>query len=150
MDTNVLPLRKAAEEIGVADLETLRHAAKKFGALFVVAGLEYVDRARFEAGVQAELVQKVEKAARRAASKGSSGRHYGLLKARVERAPALIAAKEGAISAARKQIEEAETRYEKARGKKVLADLEAGLKRLRDNLVKDKADLDHLLNEEPE
>ena len=149
-EKTVLPIRKFAEEAQITDLDSLRGAAKKFGALFVVAGLEYVDRSRFEEGVQAELQQKVEKAARRAATKGASGRHYGLLKARIERAPALIAAKEGAVTAARRQVEGAQTRYEKARAKKILADLEAGLKRLRDNLTKDQADLDRLLDEEPE
>jgi len=149
-EVNVLPLRKAAEEIGIPDLDTLRKAAKKFGALIVVAGLEYVDRARFEAGVQTELQAKVEQAARRARTKTTGGRQLGLLKARTERAPALIAAKEGAIVAARKQVEEAENPYEKTRAKKTLADLEAGLKRLKDNLAKDKAELDRILNEEPE
>ena len=150
MDTNVLPIRKASEEIGVADLETLRDAAKKFGALIIVAGLEYVDVARFNEGVKAELQAKVEQVARRARFKATGGRQLGLLKARTERAPSLIAAKEGAIQAARRQIDEAQNRYEKSKAKKILADLEAGLKRLRDNLAKDSADLDRILNEEPE
>ena len=150
MDTNVLPIRKAAEEIGVPDLDTLRKAAKKFGALIIVAGLEYVDRARFDEGVNAELQSKVEQAARRARTKASGGRQLGLLRARSERAPGLIAAKEGAIIAARKQVEEAQNLYEKSRAKKNLATLEAGLKRLKDNLAKDKADLDRILNEPEE
>lgn len=147
---NVLPIRKAADEIGIPDLETLRKAAKKFGALIIVAGLEYVDRARFDEGVKNELAAKVEQSARRANAKGASGRKLGLLKARTERAPALIAAKQGAIAAAREQIEAAENKYEKSRAKKAVADLEAGLKRLKDNLVKDQAELDKILNEEDE
>ena len=147
---NVLPLRKAAEEIGVADFETLRKAAKKFGALFLVAGLEYVDLTRYESGVQTELQAKIEQAARRASTKATSGPQLGLLKARTERAPALIAAKEGAITAARKQIEEAQNPYERTRARKSLAVLEAGLKRLRDNLAKDLSDLDRILNEADE
>ena len=150
MDTIVLPIRKAAEEIGIPDLDTLRKAAKKFGALIIVAGLEYVDRARFDEGVNSELQAKVEQAARRAQSKATSGRKIGLLKARTERAPSLIAAKEGAIVAARKQVEEAQNLYEKSRAKKALADLEAGLKRLKDNLAKDKGELDRILNEPEE
>jgi hypothetical protein len=147
---NVLPIRKEAEELGIPDLETLRKAAKKFGALIIVAGLEYVDRTRFEEGVKNELQSKVEQSARRAKAKGTSGRKLGLLKARTERAPSLIAAKQGAIAAAREQIEAAENKYEKSRAKKAVADLEAGLKRLKDNLVKDQAELDKILNEEDE
>ena len=149
-DINVLPLRKAAEEIGVPDLETLRKAAKKFGALITVAGLDYVDCARFEVGVNNEVQAKVEQAARRTPSKDSSGRHLGLLKARIEFAPSRIVSKEGAIADARKQIEAAENKYEKTRAKKALAGLEAGLARLKDNLAKDTADLDRILNEEDE
>ena len=145
---NVLPIRKAAEEIGIPDLETLRKAAKKFGALIIVAGLEYVDRARFDEGVKNELQAKVEQADRRSKSKGTNGRKIGLLRARTERAPGLIAAKEGAIVAARKQIEAAETKYEKSRAKKTVSDLEDGLKKLKANLEKDTADLDKILNEE--
>ena len=144
---SVLPLRKAAEEIGVPDLETLRKAAKKFGALIVVAGIEYVDRTRFESGVQTELQAKVEQATRRVRTKATGGRQLGLLKARIELAPSRIASKEGAIAAARKQVEEAQNKYEKTRAKKALADLEAGLKRLKDNLAKDTAELDRILNE---
>ncbi len=147
---NVLPLRKASEELGIPDLETLRKASKKFGALVNVAGLEFVDRARFDDGVKNELQAKVEQAERRSKSKDSGGRKLGLLKARTERAPSLIAAKEGAITAARKQIEEAQNLYEKSKAKKAVVDLERGLKRLRDNLAKDKSDLDRILNEEDE
>ena len=147
-DISVLPLRKAAEEIGIPDLETLRKAAKKFGALIVVSGLEYVDRTRFEEGVKNELQSKVEQAERRSKSKGTNGRKLGLLKARTERAPSLIAAKQGAIAAARKLVDEASNAYEKSRAKKTLKDLEEGLKRLGDNLAKDKAELDRILNEE--
>jgi hypothetical protein len=147
---NVLPLRKAAEEIGIPDLETLRKAAKKFGALIIVAGLEYIDRARFDEGVKTELQAKVDQTARRSQTKNNGGRHLGLLKARIELAPSRIASKEGAITAARNQIEKAENRYEKTRAKKTLTDLEAGLKRLKDNLAKDNSDLERILNEEPE
>lgn len=100
--------------------------------------------------MKAELQAKVEQVARRAHLKATGGRQLGLLKARTERAPSLIAAKEGAIQAARRQIDEAQNRYEKGKAKKNLADLEAGLKRLRDNLAKDSAELDRILNEEPE
>lgn len=149
MDSStVLPIRKASEEIGITDLDTLRKAAKKFGAYIIVAGLEYVDRARFDEGVKSELQTKVEQSSRRASMKDNSGRKIGLLKARIERAPGLIAGKEGAIIAARKQLETAQNLYEKSRAKKTLAELEAGLKRLRDNLVKDQADLDRILHEE--
>ncbi len=147
---NVLPIRKAAEEIGIPDLETLRKASKKFGALIIVAGLEYVDHARFEEGVKNELQSKVEQADRRSKSKGTNGRKIGLLRARTERAPGLIAAKEGAIVAARKLVDEAQNAYEKNRAKKTLKDLENGLKRLKDNLVKDTDDLDKILNQEDE
>ena len=151
MDSNnVLPIRRASEEIGIPDLETLRKAAKKFGALIIVAGLEYIDRARFDEGVKAELQAKVEQAERRAKASENSGRKIGLLKARIERAPGLIAAKDGAISAAKKQIEEAENPYEKSRAKRNLLKLETGLKRLKNNLEKDQSDLDKILNEEPE
>jgi len=135
MDTNVLPLRKAA---------------KRFGALMIVAGLEYVDRDRFDEGVKSELQAKVEQADRRSKSKASGGRQIGLLKARIERAPSLIAGKEGAISAGKKLLDEAQNLWEKSRAKKNLAELEAGLKRLKDNLAKDTAELNRILNEEPE
>lgn len=145
---NVMPIRKAAEEIGIADLETLRKAAKKFGALIIVAGLEYVDRARFDEGVKNEVQAKAEQAERRAKMKGMKGRSIGLLRARIERAPGLIAAKEGVINAVRKQIDEAENAYERKRGKKTLKDLETGLKKLKANLEKDTAELDRILNDE--
>ncbi len=83
---NVLPLRKAAEELGITDLETLSKAAKKFGALVTVAGLDYVDRARFDEGVKNELQAKVEQGARRAQQKRrhrTVGQHLGLLQARI-------------------------------------------------------------------
>ena len=147
LDSNILPLRKCLEELGIPDLETLRKAAKKFGALIVVAGIEYVDRTRFESGVQTELQAKVEQATRRVRTKATGGRQLGLLKARIELAPSRIASKEGAIAAARKQVEEAQNKYEKTRAKKALAELEAGLKRLKDNLAKDTAELDRILNE---
>jgi hypothetical protein len=151
MDTqNVMTLNKASEELGITDLETLRKAAKKFGALIIVAGLAYVDRERFNKGVQAELQSKVEQAERRSKSKATSGRKIGLLKARIELAPSRIATKESTITAARKTVEEAANKYEKNRAKKALLDLEAGLIRLKDNLVKDQAELDRILNEEPE
>lgn len=148
--SNVMPIRKAAEELGITDLDTLRKAAKKFGALIIVAGLEYVDRARFEDGVKNEVQVKAEQAERRAKMKGMKGRSIGLLRARIERAPGLIAAKEGVINAVRKQIDEAENAYERKRGKKTLKDLETGLKKLKDNLVKDSAELDRILNDEDE
>ncbi len=144
---NVLPLRKAAEEIGITDLDTLRKAAKKFGALVTVAGLDYVDRARFDEGVKDELQMKVEQGARRANTKASGGQHLGLLQARITLAPTRIASKEGAVVAARKQVEAAENKYEKTRAKKALAALEGGLARLKDNLAKDQADLERFLNE---
>ncbi len=147
---NILPIRKAAEEIGVPDLETLRKAAKKFGALIIVAGLEYVDRARFEDGVKNEVQAKAEQAERRSKLKGGSGRKIGLLRARIQRAPSLLAAKEGAIVVARKQVEEAENAYEKKQAKKTLKDLESGLKRIKDQLAKDEAELDDILNDEEE
>lgn len=147
---NILPIRRAAEELGIPDLETLRKASKKFRAHVNVAGLEFIDRARFEDGVKAELQARVEQGERRSKSKDTSGRKLGLLKARTERTPGLIVAKEGAIVAARKLVEDAQNAYEKGRAKKTLKDLEEGLKRLRDNLVKDKADLDKILNEEDE
>lgn len=150
LESNVMPLRKAAEEIGITDLETLRKAAKKFGALITVAGLDYVDCARFDEGMNSEVKAKIEQAARRTPSKDSSGRHLGLLKARIEFAPKRIASKEGAITAGRKLVDEAQNPYEKSRAKKALKALEEGLKRLRDNLAKDKADLDRILNEEDE
>ena len=146
--TNVTTLRKAADEVGTTDLDAFRKAAKKFGALIIVAGLEYVDRARFDDGVNNEVQAKVEQATRRVATKATGGRHLGLLKARIELAPSRIASKEGAITAARKRIDEAENKYEKTRAKKALADLEVGLKRLKDNLEKDQVELDRILNEE--
>lgn len=146
----ILPIRKAAEEIGVPDLETLRKAAKKFGALIIVAGLEYVDRTRFDDGVKSEVQAKAEQAERRAKTKGTVGRSIGLLRARIERAPGLIAAKEGVINAVRKQVDEAENAYEKKRAKKTLKDLENGLKKQKANLEKDQADLEKILNEEDE
>jgi hypothetical protein len=149
-NSSILPLRKAGEEIGIPDLDTLRNAGKKFGALITVAGLEYIDRVRFEEGVKAELQAKVEQTERRSRAKNTGGRQIGLLKARIERAPGLIAGKQGAIIAAKKQIEEAQNLYEKSRAKKTLVELEAGLKRLTDNLTKDKSELDRILNEEPE
>ncbi|HEY3295402.1 MAG TPA: hypothetical protein VGL38_08180 [bacterium] len=148
MDTNqIIPLRRALEEFGIRDFETMRKAAKKFGALITVAGIEYIDKARFESGLQTELQAKVDQAARRGSVKATSGRQLGLLKARIELAPSRIAAKEGAIVAARKKVEEAQNKYEKTRAKKALTELEAGLKRLQDNLAKDQAELDRLLNE---
>lgn len=146
----VLPIRKAAEELGIPDLDTLRKAAKKFGALVIVAGLEYVDIERFDDGVKTELQSKVEKAARRAKTKGTKGRSIGLLRARIERAPGLIAAKKGVIGAVQTQVEEAENAYEKKRAKKTLKELEDGLKRLVDQLAKDEAELNKILNEEDE
>lgn len=147
---NILPIRKAAEEIGVPDLETLRKAAKKFGALIIVAGLEYVDRARFEDGVKNEVQVKAEQAERRSKLKGGSGRKIGLLRARIKRAPSLTASKEGAIAAARKLVEEAENAYDKKQAKKSLKDLESGLKKLKEQLAKDEAELDRILNDEDE
>jgi len=144
---NVLPLRKAAEEIGITDLDILRKAAKKFGALVTVAGLDYVDRARFDEGVKNELQAKVEQGARRASAKASGGQHLGLLQARITLAPTRIASKESAVAAARKKVDEAVNKYEKTRAKNALADLEAGLKKLQGNLERDKADLDRFLNE---
>ncbi|MBI5060547.1 hypothetical protein HZB60_12305 [candidate division KSB1 bacterium] len=149
-ESTVLPIRKAAEEIGIPDIETLRRAAKKFGALILVAGLEYVDRERYDAGVQTVLLTKIEQAARRARTKSTGGRSMGLVKARTERAPGLIMAKESTIVAAKKQVEDAPTPYEKSRAKKTLAQLEASLKSQKENFAKDKAELDRLLNEEPE
>ena len=147
---NVLSIRKAAEELGIADLDTLRRAAKKFGALMKVAGLEYVDPTRFEAGVQAELQTKIERVSLRSESKTTGSSQYGLLKARTDRAPKLIIKKETAIIAARKQMEDAPNPYEKSRAKKHLAALEASLKLQKENFEKDKVKLNQLLNEETE
>lgn len=144
---NVLPLRKAAEEIGIADLDTLRKAAKKFGALVTVAGLDYVDRARFDEGVKNELQMKVEQGARRASTKASGGQHLGLMKARIELGPVRIVKKESDVAAARNLVDKAQNAYEKVQAKKTLAGLEAGLARLKDNLAKDQADLERFLNE---
>ncbi len=148
IENNVMPLRKAAEELGITDLDTLRKAAKKFGALIIVSGLEYVDRVRFDEGLNNEVQAKVEKAALRTPSKDSSGRHLGLLQARINHAPDRIDSKEVAITAAHKLVETAKNKYEKTRAKKALAELEAGLKRLKDNLEKDQVELDRILNEE--
>ncbi|MCC6477567.1 hypothetical protein IT157_10980 [bacterium] len=144
----VLPLRKAAEENGATDFDAFRKAAKKFGALINVAGLEYVDRARFDDGVNNEVQAKVEQAARRTPPKDSSGRHLGLLQARINHAPDRIESKEVAITAAHKLVETAKNKYEKTRAKKAVAELEAGLKKLQANLEKDQAELDRILNEE--
>lgn len=149
-ESNVLPLRKVAEELAIPDLETLRKAAKKFGALFLVAGLEYVDRARYESGVQAELQAKIEQAAHRTQSKSTGGRTLGLLLARIQRAPQLIASKQGAITAAKQTLSDAQNPYEKSKARRNLADLEAGLKRLKDGLEKDTAERDRILNQPEE
>ncbi|NUO20374.1 hypothetical protein HUU59_13090 [bacterium] len=147
---NVHPISKAAEIIGI-DESKLEAPAKRYGALRIVAGsLKYIDVDRFNEGVAAELQAKVEQAERRSKSKGTSGRQIGLLRARTERAPSLIASKEGAITAARKLVEEAANAYEKSRAKKTLKDLEEGLKRLRDNFAKDTAELSRILNEDDE
>ena len=150
MDPQILPLRRAAEEIGL-ELDTLRKSSRKYNALILVGGgLEYVDIARFNNGLEADVKAKMEQIARRANSKSSSGRKIGLLRARIERSPGLIAGKEGAITAAKKQIVEAQNLYEKSKAKKNLTDLEAGLKRLKDGFAKDQAELDRILNEELE
>lgn len=147
---NVHPISKAAEIIGI-DESKLEAPAKRYGALRIVAGsLKYIDIDRFNEGVAAELQAKIELAERRSKLKGSNGRKIGLLRARIQRAPGLIAAKEGAISAVRKQLDEAESAYEKSRAKKSLKDLEFGLKKLKDQLAKDEAELDRILNEEDE
>jgi hypothetical protein len=149
MDTiNIVPIKKAAEELGITDVDGLRKSARKYGALTLVGGvLEYIDKDRFNRGVEEEVNAKASQAARRTNSKVNGGRQIGLLKARIERAPGLIAGKEGAIVAAKKQLNEAATAYDRARAKKILAELEAGLTRLKDGFAKDTAELDRILNE---
>lgn len=147
---NVHPITKAAEIIGI-DESKLEAPAKRYGALRIVAGsLKYIDVDRFNEGVASELQAKIEQAERRSKNKGTSGRKIGLLRARIQRAPGLIAGKEGAISAASKQLDQAENKYEKSRAKDSLKDLESGLKKLKDQLAKDEAELDRILNEEDE
>ncbi len=152
MDTNqILSIKKAAEELGITDVDGLRKSARKYGALILVGGgLEYIDLDRFNHGVEAEVKSKAEQAARRASGKATSGRQLGLLKARTERAPGLIMAKEATIVAARKQVEVAPNPYEQSRARKTVADLEASLSQQKKNFARDEAELNRLLNEPEE
>lgn len=146
----ILPIAKAGEVIRISDLERLQAAAKRYGALVVVArALLYVNVDVFNSGVQSEIQAKAVQASNRATKKGERGRSIGLLRARLSRAPALISNKEIVVEAAKQVLANAKLPYDKFVTKRKFIELEDGLKRLKENLVNDQAELDKILGEDP-
>lgn len=147
----ILPIAKAGEVLGINDLDKLQAAAKRYGALVVVAGaLLYINVDVFNSGVQSEIQTKAVQATNRATKKGEKGRSIGLLRARLSRAPELIANKEIVVEAAKQLLANAKLPYDKFVAKRKFIELEDSLKRLRENLVSDQAELDKILGEDPE
>lgn len=150
MENVILPIAKAGEVLGISDLNKLHDAGKRYGALIVVAGaLHYINVDVFNKGVQSEIETKSAQAANRSLKKGEVGRSIGLLRARISRGPQLIEKKSTAVEVAKKDLANAKTGYDRYTGKRKLAELETGLTRLKENLVRDQADLDAILAEEP-
>lgn len=145
-----VPLAKACEIHGIADLNKGRIAFKKSSALFLVHGLEFVDLDKFQRGLEAEIDRKSTQSDNRATTKGEKGRSIGLLRARISRGPKLIEAKEKAVAIAKTVLSKAGNNWDKYQAKRKLTELEEQLKRLTDNLVNDQAELDKFLSELPE
>lgn len=152
METQIiLPIEQASETLRISDLDKLHDAAKRYGALVIIAGsLQYVNVEAFKAGVQKELATKSLRASERAASKGEKGRSIGLLRARIKRAPELISNKKKALETAKKAAANAATAYDRYIAKRKLADIEDGLARLESSLENDLAELNKILHEVPE
>lgn len=145
-----VPLAKACEIHGIADLDKGRVAFKKSSALFLVHGLEYVDLDKFQRGLEAEIDRKSTQSDSRATTKGDKGRSIGLLRARISRGPKLIEAKEKAVAIAKTALSKAESNWDKYQAKRKLTELEEQLKRLADNMVSDQNELEKFLSQVPE
>ncbi len=150
MENVILPIAKAGEVLGISDLNKLHDAGKRYGALIVVAGaLHYINVDVFNKGVQSEIETKSAQAANRSLKKGEVGRSIGLLRARLKRSPELVTKKSKAVESAKQNLANAKTGYDRFVAKRALTALEEGLKRLQESLVRDQADLDAILAEEP-
>jgi hypothetical protein len=142
--TKVLSLKKAADELGITDLDGLRKSARKYGALIVVGGgLEYVDTDRFNAGVEKDVNAKVEQAAKHKTVKRVVGAQMGIVNARLAQADDRISKKQAKIDTATKALAKAPNRYTKVKTEAEIAKLRGEL----DNLVTGKARDEKLLNE---
>ena len=146
-EARVLPLQKAAEFFGAADLVAFRQAAKRLSCLIKVARLDFVDVDAFQRHANEAAIKKAEQLAAPKEKRPSTGsQKIGLYKARLSKAPKLIEGKEKKISAAQSELSSAANAYEKARATKKLQTLKAQLKNLRQQEQADEEELNRILN----
>jgi hypothetical protein len=146
----LVPLRQAADELGVEDLARFLKTVKRLGCLVRVGAVTLVDMGQLMARLEDEAARQQEAKAKRATTQQSEAHKLGLCQARLKRAPQLIAKKEEAIREAEQILAASQNAYEKRRAQKKLEELQDGLARLRENQKRDEAERDRIMGAEQE
>lgn len=144
----LIPLKQAAEELGVEDLPQFRKTVKRLQCLTRVGSIVLVDIDKLMKRLQDEVERQQEAKKKRAKSQQSEAHKLGLCQARLTRAPQLIAKKEKAIEEVEKDLSAAQNPYEKRKAQKKLDGFRDGLEKLRENKKRDEATRDQILNAE--
>jgi len=143
-----MPLKEAAEYLGVTDAKRLLNKARKFGCVNNTAGVYIINLDAFLESAAAEMIENNSAKAGRSPRQVGIGSSIGILSARIKRAPVLITNKEKAIKVAEAAITAAKNPYEKRKAQTMLTDLKNGLKKLQENQAADATALDKILNDE--
>ena len=143
-----MPLKEAAEYLGVTDTTRLLNKARKFGCARNTAGVYIINLDAFLESAAAEMIENNSAKAGRSPRQVGIGSSIGILSARIKRAPELITNKEKAIKVAEATITAAQNPYEKRKAKLKFQVLKAGLENLRINQAADQAARDKIINDE--